>query len=176
MTILIVDHSLTGRRSLNTEFSRAGHHVRLADSPTEARDAVRSILPALIVLDLEFPVHEGVAFLTELRRREETRDIPLVLLRPAGQAVDQISHLLLSGDECVSKPYDSAQVVSRAQALLADRPQPSRGELQARLDHNPSEALTASVGPSRISTGDSWTTPASTTCSAFGRECCVWGA
>lgn len=59
---------------------QSGHKVFTARNGREALDSVVQKIPDLILLDLMMPEMDGFAVLEELRARETTRDIPVIIL------------------------------------------------------------------------------------------------
>ena len=60
--------------------AKAGYRVTTATGGREALDAAREERPDAVVLDLMLPDLSGYDVLAELRRREETRQIGVLLL------------------------------------------------------------------------------------------------
>lgn len=116
--ILIVDDSVTVRMDLAEAFAGAGFEVELCGTLEGARRALSSEKLSLLVLDVVLPDGDGVEFLAELRQRDDTRALPIVLLSAEAEVEDRIRGLKEGADEYVGKPYDAAYVIARVSALL----------------------------------------------------------
>ena len=79
-SVLVVDDEPTIAEVVARYLERAGYETRIAADGVAAIDAAISARPDLVVLDLMLPGHSGYEVLTELRRREETREIGVLLL------------------------------------------------------------------------------------------------
>jgi threonine synthase len=80
-SILVVDDYVTDARLLRRLFE-ANRRFRVAEahSATEALQAIEKTPPDLIILDLILPDINGEELLDMLRRRDETREIPIVVV------------------------------------------------------------------------------------------------
>jgi CheY-like chemotaxis protein len=79
-TILVVDDDDDLRSMLHRMLAREGWEVAEADNGLTALRRVAEKRPGLILLDLMMPELDGFGFLRELRRTEEWRSIPVVVL------------------------------------------------------------------------------------------------
>ena len=116
--VLIVDDSLTVRMDLAEAFDEAGFTTAVCGSVAEALAAIAERLPALAILDVVLPDGDGVALLSELRAREDTAALPIILLSTEAEVADRIRGLTHGASEYIGKPYDGAYVVARAAALV----------------------------------------------------------
>ncbi|HEY4332661.1 MAG TPA: response regulator [Ilumatobacteraceae bacterium] len=119
-TILIVDDSLTVRMDLAEAFEAADFTVVACADAAQAWAALATTRVGLIILDLHLPDADGIEVLAELRHRDGTRDIPILMLSSAAEVPDRIRGLQSGADEYIGKPYDTRYVVARAQELLRD--------------------------------------------------------
>lgn len=80
--ILIVDDEKGICESLTSHFEAEGFTVDVAYNGVEALERIRAHKPNLVVLDIFMPVMDGVTFLNELRREEESsgETIPVILI------------------------------------------------------------------------------------------------
>ena len=64
----------------------------------------KRLAPELIFLDLNMPVMNGIQFLTEIKKRETLRDIPVIILTTSSQPqlVDQTKSL--GASDFITKP------------------------------------------------------------------------
>ena len=78
--ILVVDDEADITALVAYHLAKAGYRVTTATGGREALDAAREERPDAVVLDLMLPDLSGYDVLAELRRREETRQIGVLLL------------------------------------------------------------------------------------------------
>ncbi len=77
---LIVDDSLSTRRSLSQFAADLGLDVATAKDGFEAIEVIDQRLPALMLVDMEMPRMNGLELCAHLRAREETRHLPIIMI------------------------------------------------------------------------------------------------
>jgi PAS domain S-box-containing protein len=78
--VLIVDDDPSTRRMLRQMLDRESFEVAEAENGRVALEKVAQCRPSVILLDLIMPQMDGFEFVTNVRSREEWRDIPVVVL------------------------------------------------------------------------------------------------
>lgn len=122
--VLIVDDEPQIRRVLRTTLSGAGYEVADARSGEEALQQVREFRPDLIVLDLNMPGMGGLATCRALRA--DTQAAIIVLTVRHGEA-DKVAALDAGGDDFVSKPFSTPELLARIRAVLRRLPSATGG-------------------------------------------------
>jgi two-component system OmpR family response regulator len=74
-------------------------------------------LPDLIVLDWMLPKLSGIEVCRRLRQRNETRNVPIIMLTARGEETDRIRGLDTGADDYVVKPFDLSELLARIRAL-----------------------------------------------------------
>jgi DNA-binding response OmpR family regulator len=82
----------------------------------DARHALHAIAYDALVLDLSLPDGDGVALLTELRRRRSP--IPVLILTARDAPESRVDGLDAGADDYLVKPFHMAELVARLKALL----------------------------------------------------------
>ncbi len=77
---LVVDDSLSARRSLSQVMGDSGFEVRTARDGLEAIDVIEGQRPDVVLVDLEMPRMNGLELIQHLRAREDTRNLPIVMI------------------------------------------------------------------------------------------------
>ena len=116
--ILVVDDEPDITALVAYHLAKAGYRVSTATSGTEALKSAREERPDIVVLDLMLPGLSGYDVLAELRRRDETRDVGVILLTARRDEPDRIKGLTLGADDYLIKPFSPAELTLRVQALL----------------------------------------------------------
>ncbi len=120
-SVLVVDDSLTVRMDLKTAFETGGYACTLAATLAAGRAALHKSLFDLIVLDVQLPDGDGVAFLSELKGTMETRAIPVILLSLEADVRARVRGLTTGANEYVGKPYDKGYLLTCANELIRAR-------------------------------------------------------
>ncbi len=74
--------------------------------------------PAVIVLDLMLPGMSGMDLCRRLRRENQTRRTPIIMLTAKASETDRIAGLDLGADDYIPKPFSVRELVARVRAVL----------------------------------------------------------
>ncbi len=96
----------------------AGWRVITASSGEEGVRKAAAERPDAILLDVMMPGLDGPATLRLLQEREETRQIPVVMLTAKMQGVDQRALQKLGSRGIIAKPFDPMTLSQQVAALL----------------------------------------------------------
>jgi two-component system phosphate regulon response regulator PhoB len=116
--VLVVDDEPDISALVAYHLARESYRVRTAASGPEALRAMETEVPDLVLLDLMLPGLSGLDVLREIRRRDEWRDVPVILLTALKDERDRLEGLRLGADDYVSKPFSPQEVVLRVAAVL----------------------------------------------------------
>lgn len=79
-SILVIEDDITTSQMMTQMLEKEGYKVTKAKDGRVALQFMAQALPQLILLDLMMPGMDGFEFVTELRKREEWRWIPIVVI------------------------------------------------------------------------------------------------
>ncbi|HMV34236.1 MAG: response regulator [Gemmatimonadales bacterium] len=116
--ILVVDDEPDITALVAYHLAKAGYRVSTAANGPDALKAAREERPDIVILDVMLPGASGYDVLAELRRREETRDVGVILLTARREEPDRIRGLSLGADDYLTKPFSPAELALRVHALL----------------------------------------------------------
>jgi len=86
-------------------------------------------LPDLILLDIVLPKKDGFEILTDLRKDNRTKNIPVILLTNLGQKPDIERGIQLGADDYIIKAhFTPSEVVEKIKAVLEARPNSEAGQ------------------------------------------------
>lgn len=80
--------------------------------------AVDKRVPDLVLLDIMLPEEDGLEILKKLRKRSDTRQLPIAMLTAKGSEYDTVKGLDSGADDYIPKPFRMMELVSRVKALL----------------------------------------------------------
>ncbi len=83
-----------------------------------ALDALVARPPDLVILDLNLPDVDGLTICRELRKGEETRKIPVLMLTARVEERDKLLGFELGADDYVTKPFSMRELLARIGAHL----------------------------------------------------------
>ena len=95
--------------------------------PSDFWHAMEKKIPDLVLLDIMLPEEDGLEILQKLRKKKETKNIPIAMLTAKGSEYDVVKGLDGGADDYIRKPFRMMELVSRVKALLRrggqERPQ-----------------------------------------------------
>lgn len=113
--VLVIEDEPDIRSVLREALEREGFTVAEVGDGDAALEAVRSLAPSLVILDLGLPRRPGIEVLREIRAAGGT---PVIILSGRGEETDRILGLELGADDFVTKPFSPREVAVRAKAVL----------------------------------------------------------
>ena len=116
--VLVVDDEPDITGLLAYHLAKGGYRVITAANGSEALKSAREQRPDLVVLDLMLPGLSGYDVLGELRRREDTREVGVIVLTARKDERDRIKGLSLGADDYLAKPFSPQELVLRVGAIL----------------------------------------------------------
>ena len=72
----------------------------------------------LVILDLNLPDIDGLALCRELRRAEETRNIPIIMLTARVEERDKLLGFDIGADDYMTKPFSMRELLAHVNAHL----------------------------------------------------------
>jgi two-component system, OmpR family, response regulator RegX3 len=130
--VLLVDDESDILEPVSYALEKEGFEVKPVKDGSTALELARAELFDVIVLDIMLPGASGMDVCRTLRSES---DVPIILLTARDSEVDRVLGLELGADDYVTKPFSSAELISRIRAILRrrelDRAPSSRSEVRA---------------------------------------------
>jgi DNA-binding response OmpR family regulator len=117
-TILVVEDEAILRDTIVYNLRAEGYEVLTAGDGSTALDTAQRSRPDLVLLDLMLPVMDGLEVCRQLRRRNETSSVPILMLTARAEETDKVVGLELGADDYVTKPFSWRELRARVRALL----------------------------------------------------------
>lgn len=116
--ILLADDDPDVQRAVKRVALQFGHELLQVTTGAEVMEAAASLVPTLIVLDMNFPDADGRDLLARLKADERTRDIP-VLVWSARRDRESESRIALSlGAEDYVEKQDAQLLMRKIERIL----------------------------------------------------------
>jgi CheY-like chemotaxis protein len=125
--ILVVDDSPIILKAFSNKLHSCGYDVLTAQDGGTAVNLARHEKPDLIILDINFPPDvghgggvpwDGFLIIGWLRRMEEARDIPVIIVTGSEDATNKQRALEAGAVDFFQKPVDAEQLVSSVRRAL----------------------------------------------------------
>ena len=86
-----------------------------------ARDFYKKLeerMPDLVLLDIMLPDEDGLQIVERLRRRPETKKLPVIMVTAKTTEIDKVKGLDVGADDYLSKPFGVMELIARVKAIL----------------------------------------------------------
>ncbi|GLI40035.1 response regulator [Geobacter hydrogenophilus] len=120
-TILIIEDSPTQSAQLRHILESNGYHVISACNGREALSLLSGQTPSLIISDVIMPEIDGYELCRRIKEREDSGNIPVILLTSLSDPHDVIRGLECGADNFITKPCNEKHLLSRVSYLLEPR-------------------------------------------------------
>lgn len=118
--IAIIDDQSVNVKVVQKYLSLAGYKQFITTTDaTQALDLVHTERPDVVLLDVMMPEISGLEILENLRKNEEHRDLPVIILTAANDQATKITALSLGATEFLGKPVDSVELQVRLRNVLS---------------------------------------------------------
>jgi DNA-binding response OmpR family regulator len=118
--ILMIEDNPYLRKIYKNKLNLAGFEFIEATNGEEGLNKVIAEKPDLVLLDLILPRKNGFDVLIDIKKNEETKNIPVIILSNLGQETDIKRGLSLGAQEYLVKPeINLSEVVDRIKDCLA---------------------------------------------------------
>ncbi|MGH9247145.1 MAG: response regulator transcription factor [Acidimicrobiales bacterium] len=114
--LLLVDDEDNLRSMLDAALRHLGFEVHPVANGRDALDAVPSLRPDLVVLDVMLPDLDGFEVCRRLRTAGDRT--PVLFLTARDATDDKVRGLTLGGDDYLAKPFSLEELVARINAVL----------------------------------------------------------
>lgn len=150
--ILIIDDDSAVRSSLSFMLKRAGYEVETVSGPREAMEVVRSVAPALILMDMNFTLStSGEEGLTLLKQVKIFRpDVPVILMTAWGSIQLAVQGMQAGAFDFITKPWNNAALLQRIETALELTSSPEEATQEQNDSLNRSHIIGKSKGLAEV--------------------------
>ncbi|MBX2882560.1 MAG: response regulator [Granulosicoccus sp.] len=114
--ILVCDDETDLREMVGKYLTKKDFQVTLVDSGSALDESLAANSDIdLVLLDINMPEEDGLSI---LRRMRTEREIAIIMLTAAGEAVDRVIGLEMGADDYLAKPVDLRELEARIKTVL----------------------------------------------------------
>ncbi|HEY4643654.1 MAG TPA: response regulator [Bacteroidota bacterium] len=117
-TILVAEDEKHLQKLLEYKLKNSGFRVLVSGNGEEALKLAKEHHPDLIVLDVMMPIMDGLECLAALKRDENLRSVPVVILTAKNLESQVVRGLELGAEDYITKPFSPSEFVARIKAVL----------------------------------------------------------
>lgn len=117
--ILVVDDHPVIVKLLESMLARAGYQVMTADSGQGALAVLDTLLPDLILLDIDMPGMSGLDTCRQIKANPRTAEIPIIFVTASNDKNDIVAGFAAGAQDYILKPSTQEELLARVRTHLA---------------------------------------------------------
>jgi DNA-binding response OmpR family regulator len=118
--ILVVDDSKTALFMVTTILKKGPYELVVAHDGQQALDVAASERPDLILMDVIMPRKTGFEACRELKQRDETKGIPVILVTTRGEEENVETGFESGCNDYITKPVNAQELLAKVRDHIAD--------------------------------------------------------
>ncbi|WP_291841800.1 phosphate regulon transcriptional regulator PhoB [Maricaulis sp.] len=116
--ILVVEDEDALATLLQYNLEKEGYTVAVARDGEDALMQAEEATPDLVLVDWMLPKVSGIEVCRRLRGRQETANVPIIMLTARGEETDRVRGLDTGADDYIVKPFSMTELFARIRAVL----------------------------------------------------------
>lgn len=116
--ILVIDDDNAINELIKVNLELDGHTVIQAFDGIKGFALCKQEIPSLVVLDVMMPEVDGFTVAQRIRKNEETKNVPILMLTALSQINDKVTGFNIGVDDYLVKPFEMEELKVRVRALL----------------------------------------------------------
>ena len=125
-TILVVDDEKAICELIKDLLESEGFKIFTANNGEDGLKLLQSMIPDLIILDMNMPKMSGIEFYSKIAKPEDgTSVIPVLVLTGRGNMKSMFEGLGVSG--FISKPFNASELIETVKKIIDTKTNPQAG-------------------------------------------------
>ncbi len=117
--ILIAEDSMICQNIYKAFMKKHGFEYEMAENGLQTMEILKSgFEPAAILLDISMPMMDGLEVCREIKRNDNYRNIPVIIVTAAKNKDDILKGLEIGANDYITKPFDSDELIARLEAHI----------------------------------------------------------
>jgi twitching motility two-component system response regulator PilG len=117
-TIMVVDDSPTVRKLISGKLEKCGHAVFCAGDGVEAVEQLASLVPDLVLLDINMPRMDGYQVCKAIRSNPATQDVPVIMISGKDGFFDKVRGRMAGTTGYITKPFGPETLMKAVESYL----------------------------------------------------------
>ena len=120
--ILIVEDDNFVAEVYSTKLLEMGHDIQIARNGQEGLAMLEQSVPDLVLLDIIMPIMGGIEMLAEVKKKDEWKNIPIILLTNVGEkeSIQKVRNLGVQ-DYLIKSHFTPAEVIEKINNILKNK-------------------------------------------------------
>ena len=116
--ILVIDDDKAINELIKVNLELTGYKVIQAFDGITGFALCKQELPSIVVLDVMMPEVDGFTVAQRIRKNDNTKNIPIIMLTALSQLNDKVNGFNIGVDDYLVKPFEMEELIIRIRALL----------------------------------------------------------
>ncbi|MFN0118851.1 MAG: PleD family two-component system response regulator [Elusimicrobiota bacterium] len=116
--IIVVEDEQDIADNIKARLELDGYIVLLAGNGKDGVDLIRKEKPSLVILDVMMPIIDGYEACKILKRDEETKSIPILILTALPYVNDVEKAFEVGANDFLNKPYTNERLMMKVNKLI----------------------------------------------------------
>lgn len=116
--VIIVEDEEDIQELIQYNLAKNGFNTTVYSSGEEALSNILAKNPDLVLLDLMLPGIDGLEVCKRLKKSDDTKELPIIMLTARGEEEDIVKGFEYGADDYVTKPFSPKILISRIKAVL----------------------------------------------------------
>ena len=96
----------------------SGYQVEGFETAHDFYKKLEKQIPDLVLLDVMLPDEDGLEIVGTLRKRPETRKMPIIMVTAKSAEIEKVKGLDAGADDYLTKPFGVMELIARVKAIL----------------------------------------------------------
>lgn len=118
--LLLVEDNEMNRDMLSRRLTRKGHSVDVAIDGQSGLDAITSLQPDVVLLDMSLPVKDGWTVAREIRQNPDIAETKIIALTAHAMDGDRDKAIAAGCNDYDTKPIDLKRLLTKIDAMLTE--------------------------------------------------------
>ena len=123
LKVMVIDDSITIRRTAETLLKKAGCDVLTADNGFEALPVISAHHPDILFIDIMMPRLDGYQTCALVKNNPKFRDIPVVMLSSKDGLFDRAKGRVVGAEQYLTKPFTREDLLGAIRTHLLEKTQ-----------------------------------------------------
>jgi DNA-binding response OmpR family regulator len=119
--VLIIEDDKALVKFIKQLLETSGYEVDFCYNGANGISKVKKFKPDIILLDIMMSVLDGYKVAQHLKKNEETKFIPIIMVTAKSESIDKVKGINCGIDDYLIKPFDTKELLARIKSLLNKR-------------------------------------------------------
>jgi len=116
--ILVIEDDPDIAITMKYMLNKKGYEVSISNNGKDGFDKIKQELPDLVILDLILPDLAGEEVCREIRKDENLKNTPVIMVTAKYSDVDKVVGKVIGANRYMTKPFDMEELLEGVESLI----------------------------------------------------------